>query len=248
MTFEPVRRHSISDEITRRILRMILREELLPGDRLPPERDLAVRFNTNRNTLREAIRNLQTLSVLEARQGDGLRVRDFRQDGEINLLPYFLTDREGLQERMRVVLDMLEFRTRLLCYVVERLPGTASAQQFDFIEGLLRRQRVQLGDSAAMVRTDLEFSRALVQASGSLAFRWLFNTVSKVYLGIADVFPEMIVFTEDYPEPLEAVVALARAGDGAVAARRLEEHMNASDALVLNVLKQVRSLLEEPCD
>jgi DNA-binding GntR family transcriptional regulator len=149
---------------------------------------------------------------------------------------------------MRVVLDMLEFRTRLLCYVVERLPGTASAQQFDFIEGLLRRQRVQLGDSAAMVRTDLEFSRALVQASGSLAFRWLFNTVSKVYLGIADVFPEMIVFTEDYPEPLEAVVALARAGDGAVAARRLEEHMNASDALVLNVLKQVRSLLEEPCD
>lgn len=56
------------------IKQMLVDGELRPGDKLPIERDLAVRLGVSRNTLREAIRALTTIRVLHARQGDGTYV------------------------------------------------------------------------------------------------------------------------------------------------------------------------------
>lgn len=53
------------------IKKMILTGELTIGDRLPPERDLAQRYNVSRNSVREAMRTLQAIGLLECRQGSG---------------------------------------------------------------------------------------------------------------------------------------------------------------------------------
>ena len=63
-----------------RIKQMLVDGELRPGDRLPVEKDLAADLGVSRNTLREAVRALTTLKVLQTRQGDGTYVTSLEPD------------------------------------------------------------------------------------------------------------------------------------------------------------------------
>jgi GntR family transcriptional repressor for pyruvate dehydrogenase complex len=85
-----------------RIKQMLVDGELRPGDRLPVEKDLAASLGVSRNTLREAVRALTSLKVLQTRQGDGTYVTSLqpallldgmgfvadlhREDGELHFL------------------------------------------------------------------------------------------------------------------------------------------------------------------
>ena len=63
-------RTSVTDDAITRIRQMILTGELAPGDRLPPEADLAANLGLSRTSLREAVRALTLLGVIDTRQGD----------------------------------------------------------------------------------------------------------------------------------------------------------------------------------
>jgi GntR family transcriptional regulator, transcriptional repressor for pyruvate dehydrogenase complex len=63
-----------------RIKQMLVDGELRPGDKLPVEKDLAASLGVSRNTLREAVRALTTLKVLQTRQGDGTYVTSLEPD------------------------------------------------------------------------------------------------------------------------------------------------------------------------
>jgi len=65
---------SVTTETIEKIKAMILSGELDPGDKLPPENDLAERLGVSRSSLREAVRALAVLNVVEAKQGDGTYV------------------------------------------------------------------------------------------------------------------------------------------------------------------------------
>ncbi|MCE2447349.1 MAG: FadR family transcriptional regulator, partial [Candidatus Latescibacteria bacterium] len=61
----PVQRTSVSDEIITQITDLIERNVLKPGDRLPPERELCKRFQVGRSSLREALRSLSMMGLLD---------------------------------------------------------------------------------------------------------------------------------------------------------------------------------------
>lgn len=67
----PARRTSVTEDAITRIRQMILIGELAPGERLPPEADLAANLGLSRASLREAVRALTFLGVIDTRQGDG---------------------------------------------------------------------------------------------------------------------------------------------------------------------------------
>ncbi len=244
MDFIPVRKQSIADEITSQVLKMILQGAIKPGERLPPERELAVQFRTNRNTLREAIRNLQTLNLVVARQGDGLIVRDFWQDGELNLLPHVLQEIHEDSVRMEILRDMMTLRAVLLEEVVEALALAGTAEAFQRLRGLVQLQRDQAEDPEKRIRTDLDFNVAMVEGSGRPAYRWVFNTLSRLYRELIFQFPLLWVFAENYAETLSQVVELAAAGNGPAARLKLRQHLADGDKLVLASLQHVRELLD----
>lgn len=72
----PLRQGSVSDLIARRILEVISSDRLRPGDRLPPERELAAMLGTSRPSLREALRSLKAQGYVEVRHGSGVFVAD----------------------------------------------------------------------------------------------------------------------------------------------------------------------------
>ena len=62
---------SVTTEAIEKVKEMILSGELRPGDKLPRENELAERLGVSRSSLREAVRALAALNVIETRQGDG---------------------------------------------------------------------------------------------------------------------------------------------------------------------------------
>src|SRR5690242_5977561 len=65
---------ALTDEAIEKIKEMIVSGDLRPGDRLPKEADLAERLGLSRNSLREAVKALSLINVLDVRQGDGTYV------------------------------------------------------------------------------------------------------------------------------------------------------------------------------
>src|SRR6201747_2496124 len=70
----PVLKVSISDEIVSQIMSLIAKGDLKPGQRLPSERELCKNFGAGRSSLREALRCLCIVGVLNARVGEGTSV------------------------------------------------------------------------------------------------------------------------------------------------------------------------------
>ena len=83
---------SAADRTIQAITEMIISGHLNPGDRLPTERDLAQRLNVSRNTLREAIRCLEVMGIVDVRHGDGTYVT--------SLEPCKLLDTTGFVTRL----------------------------------------------------------------------------------------------------------------------------------------------------
>jgi GntR family transcriptional repressor for pyruvate dehydrogenase complex len=97
----------ISDAVAASLERRILEGSLKPGDRLPPERELAVEFGVSRPSLREAIQKLSSKGMLQSRQGGGTYVTDRLESSFFDPWHDMLGAHPNLRE------DMLEFRRML---------------------------------------------------------------------------------------------------------------------------------------
>jgi GntR family transcriptional regulator, transcriptional repressor for pyruvate dehydrogenase complex len=97
----------ISDAVASSLERRILEGSLKPGDRLPPERELAIEFGVSRPSLREAIQKLASKGMVQSRQGGGTYVTDRLES------PFFdpWQDMMGAHPNLRE--DLLEFRRML---------------------------------------------------------------------------------------------------------------------------------------
>ncbi|WP_412103419.1 FadR/GntR family transcriptional regulator [Rossellomorea aquimaris] len=78
---------------------MISKDGLGPGDKIPSERELSERLNVGRSSVREALRALELLGLIETRRGEGTFLKDFRNHNLIDLLGMFiLQDDKALQD------------------------------------------------------------------------------------------------------------------------------------------------------
>jgi len=153
-------RTSVTDEAIGRIREMIVSGALHPGDRLPPEAELATSLGLSRTSLREAVRALSFLNVLDTRQGDGTFVS--------NLGPGLLLDALALAvdlQRGEALLDILRVR-RILEPAATALAATR------ITPAQVAELRAMIPDGPArdvehLVDTDLGFHRAIARAGGN---------------------------------------------------------------------------------
>jgi DNA-binding FadR family transcriptional regulator len=103
----------------------ILDNKLRAGDPLPPETDLARQLGVSRNSVREAVKALESLGILETRRGSGLFVQAFSFDPLLENLSY------GLLFDLRELAELLEIRrtleTGLIGATMREMPDTAVA-------------------------------------------------------------------------------------------------------------------------
>ena len=152
---------ALTDEAIDKIKGMITSGELGPGDRLPKESELAAELGLSRNSLREAVRALSLIRILDVRQGDGTYVTSL--------------DPQLLLEALSFVVDFHRDDTVLEFLAVRRIlepAATAMAairipvEELDALEGKLDALGPQ-PSVEELVASDLEFHRGIVQGSGN---------------------------------------------------------------------------------
>ena len=93
-TFSPLQKQqTVAEAISAEILDLLRQKELRPGDKLPPERELAEMLGVSRPSLREALRALSIMKVVEVRQGDGTYVSALKPEELVEHLEFvFMLD------------------------------------------------------------------------------------------------------------------------------------------------------------
>ena len=89
-------------EIVKQLREMISADNLQSGDKIPSERELSERLNVGRTSVREALRALELLGLIETRRGEGTYIRDFRGNQLVQLLGTFILQDE------KAKLDVIE--------------------------------------------------------------------------------------------------------------------------------------------
>ncbi|MCP9208810.1 FadR/GntR family transcriptional regulator [Streptomyces cucumeris] len=152
---------AVTDEAIEKIKDMIVSGALRPGDRLPKESELAADLGLSRNSLREAVRALSLIRILDVRQGDGTYVTSL--------------DPRLLLEALSFVVDFHRDDTVLEFLAVRRIlepaaTALACTRIGDAELDALTAELDALGPAPSveeLVACDLAFHRAIVQASGN---------------------------------------------------------------------------------
>ncbi|GAA1327073.1 FadR/GntR family transcriptional regulator [Leucobacter albus] len=152
---------AVTDDVILRIKDMIRTGELSPGDRLPPEKELGELLGASRNSLREAVKALEVIRVLDVRRGDGTYVTSL----EPHLLLEVLSFAADLHSDDSV-LEMFEVRRMLEPQAAARAARSMTAEAVAALEREVSSV-TEHTDNDALVQHDSEFHRAIVAELGN---------------------------------------------------------------------------------
>ncbi|MBZ6075768.1 FadR/GntR family transcriptional regulator [Microvirga puerhi] len=209
-----------------------LRERLLegalrPGDQLIPERELAAQLGVSRPILREALRALTVLGVVEIRGRAGTVVR--RPD--LSVLNEFFTF--ALAQQSDVIDDVMQARIAIECQAIRIAAERATISDFEKLQRALGRIAETIDDPDAGSAADYEFHRTVVAASKSEMLIALYDSIAGILRRSHHDRRELLLafdtmksyLVEDHRRVFDAIVAR----DPERADRVLREHFAIGD-------------------
>jgi len=227
--FEAIRRSKVYEEVARQIERLILKK-LHPGDKLPSERELAEILGVSRSSIRDAIRSLELVGLVEPRQGAGTVVRDAGTESFAHPLADILI------HKRQSVTELLDFRKMLEPPLAARAATHASVDDIAEMEDVLQRQEEKLHLGQLATEEDSEFHYSVALASDN-----------SVVLKVLDVLMDLLRDTrerslqvEGRPEKSLAghrrILAAIKRRDALAAEAAMRRHIEDVEEIVLNKL------------
>ncbi|WP_223643531.1 FadR/GntR family transcriptional regulator [Planococcus sp. 4-30] len=164
----------IYELIVEQINMICLEQNLQPGDRLPSERDLASLFGVSRNSVREALKDLESKGVIETRQGGGSFLAPSKRD----VLGTEL--RTHIDETHTQLIDeMLELRRAFEVEAVSLAAQRATAENLEAIRHVLSQMAEAVDDPEMGVQADLDFHLQVAYATKNQLLIDLMETLAK---------------------------------------------------------------------
>jgi len=226
---DPIARRKLSHQIEERLLAEVQAGHVRPGDLLPSERELMVRFQVGRPAIREAMQNLQRMGLIEIRHGERPRVaqpsmeRAIVQMGETmrHVLAHSASSLEHLkQARATFEMEMTRIAAK-----------TRTAEQLADIEAVLEKMKKTKPTSPDFLVLDGRFHLEIARVSGNpifvalseALFSWLANFHSHL---VRSPGHESVTIAEH-----GAILAAIAAGDPDKASQLMGDHLNRASAL-----------------
>lgn len=108
-------------EIVEYLRSLIDKNRLKPGDKIPSERELSDRLNVGRSSVREALRALELLGLIETRRGEGTFLKNFREHQLVQLLSTFVLQDEQAKKDVKETKYLIELGSILLILLNDKL-------------------------------------------------------------------------------------------------------------------------------
>jgi GntR family transcriptional repressor for pyruvate dehydrogenase complex len=227
MDLAPIKSTRIYEEIVRQVKAMIAEGRLKGGDRLPPERDLAEKFVVSRTSVREALRALESLGLVEIRPGEGTFVREASIDALVEPLARLMaSQREATGE-------LFEARRLLEPSLAALAASRATPEELQEMERILEEQAREIAAGRTGLAQDAQFHAAI----GAAAHNRAITRIAHAIMDLLTQSREDSLNTPGRPtrshEDHRRVLAAVRARDADGARRAMLEHITAVEALVL---------------
>ena len=161
LSLEPVKRSRLWEDIVTQILQLMSDGNLTAGSRLPSERELASRLGVSRPSVREAMRQLELMGVIESRQGAGAFVKEVSDEDLVQPLALLLRGRKHLLR------DILETRKVIEPQLARLAAQQAMPSDVAQLEDMVCRQRAKVQAGKLAIEEDTVFHHLLAQASGN---------------------------------------------------------------------------------
>jgi GntR family transcriptional regulator, transcriptional repressor for pyruvate dehydrogenase complex len=230
----PIRSTRIYEEIVRQIKTMIAEGRLTSGDRLPPERELAEKFLVSRTSVREALRALESLGLVEIRPGEGTFIREISVDRLVEPLALVMvSQRQALAE-------LFEARRLLEPAIAGLAAARATPDEIQDMERILEDQAREVVAGRTGFAQDAQFHAAIGRAAHNEAITRIAHAV-------------MDLLTQSREESLNTPGRPSRSHDDhrrilqaiaerqpASAERAMRDHLVAVEALVLGSSESAR--------
>lgn len=229
-----VPRQDLSNDVGDRILGFIVEQQLLPGDRLPALRDLAAMFAVATPTVREALRRLQALGMVDMRHGSGVYVRRTQQR---LMLSNPHVSRSGI-DRAGMILDLLEARRLIEPTLAGLAAVNASDDELDALAGLLDLASGRLARSDdALNESNMAFHVRIALLSGNTVLYEIMDSL--IELRLSDQLMIQSIFDareRDHQEHVQILDAL-RSRDAGLAEERMANHVETVRVVVAERLR-----------
>lgn len=230
--------NKLSDKVSKELESMIIDGTLKTGDRLPPERELADRFNVSRPSLREAIQNLKAKGLIHSKQGGGNYVCDHLGNSLQDPLLQALAEHDEFRY------DLLEFRDALegvaTYYAAIRSTEEDKEQLTTAYHALLQAHNMKLPNLEA--QRDAEFHLAIAKCAHNVvlmhSMKALFTMLSKsIAVNLDSLFQHKFA-RENIMQQHTNIYNAIMSSDAKAAKVSIHEHL----AYVENVLLEVNRL------
>ncbi len=165
MRFKEITPVRLYESVIEQIMNLIKNNKLKPGDKLPPERELAEKLSISRGSLREAFRVLESKGLIKSKPSGGRYIREIRKNGYNN------TENIILSLEKSSILELLEAREMFEVKIAEITAQKATPEDIELIEEALSKmneeEELKYGKET---ESDSEFHLAIANASHNFVF------------------------------------------------------------------------------
>jgi GntR family transcriptional regulator, transcriptional repressor for pyruvate dehydrogenase complex len=218
-TFAPVVKQSLSDRLAQRIRALIQGGEYGLGDRLPPIMEMARRFGVGHPTIREALKRLEAMGIVEIRHGSGVYVS--RSE---DVLVLASRDYGGVVTK-KLLLDLIRARTPLEMQSASDAASNASAEDLREMSRLLASAGQNLDNDDVLNSANMAFHRQIALASGNIVLTQLLDVLQDLFTEEQRLILGIFGSRErDHKEHLLILDALEQR-DESLAVERMRRHL-----------------------
>ncbi len=180
LKFRPIHTRRAFEEICERIREQLALGVLKPGDKLPPERDLAQQLGVSRNVLREALRSLEMAGVLRLQKG--VKGGAFIQEGDTSRMNDVMRDMLSLGTIS--VRELSEARIHVLDLVVRLACSNARQPDFEALEANIERTELATREGRLLDRVECsrEFYKLLASATANNVIAMIVDSVTEIHM------------------------------------------------------------------
>ena len=221
-SFSPIKRRMVYDELYDQIVSLISKGELKPGDRLPPERELAKQLKVSRQSIREALKKAETQGLVEVRHGEGTFVLSMVSHWMEEPLLIMITEEVGK------VNEFHEIRKLLEVWCARKAAEVATTRELKKLKRDLAEMEKAIDSLEPFGQVDFDFHLSIVEASHNTLMLHMFTSLKRVFefkykiSGIAKNFQaKHRILHKQHQELYEAI----KQRDPELAGQKMEEHL-----------------------
>ena len=184
------------EQVVDLLIVQIFNRELKPGEKLPTERELSKQFNVDRTSLRVALKQLQSMHLLDIRQGDGMYVKDYLDYAGLDFLDrLFLMDFNGGEERIidgYIYDELWEFWIEFLPSMLTVAAKNFSTRHIKIGMAILEEEERNIDNPSKVIELELKSQEMVAKATNNIMFILLTNTSRQIRRKMLEMFVEVV--------------------------------------------------------